>query len=325
MSIQQIKSTSVDFIDETGGLKLPVGTTEQRPTGTSGIIRQNSTTGLPEWYDSVEDNWFAFSRTLTYAVQYLVIAGGGSAGLGAGGGGGAGGYRCSVPGESSGGGGSAETPLTFTRGNAYSMVVGAGGAPVVSANTGNVGGTSSISEGDTTLVSSVGGGGGGYSFDAPNRRSGGSGGGGGGSNSNPPYPGSAPGAGTLNQGRGGGARNGARSGGGGGAGAVGGSANASVTGAGGVGVSSSINGTATFRAAGGNGYNNATVVSGGGANFNTAAVINTGSGGASENPAGASGIIIIRYLGAQKGTGGTVTSANGFTIHTFTSSGTFTA
>jgi hypothetical protein len=54
---------------------------------------------------------------------------------------------------------------------------------------------------------------------------------------------------------------------------------------------------------------------GGGGNFAP-----TGSGGA-----GGSGIVIIRYLGAQRGTGGTVTSAGGFTYHTFTSSGTFTA
>jgi hypothetical protein len=30
-------------------------------------------------------------------------------------------------------------------------------------------------------------------------------------------------------------------------------------------------------------------------------------------------------LGAQRGTGGTVTSINGYTYHTFTGSGTFTA
>jgi hypothetical protein len=41
--------------------------------------------------------------------------------------------------------------------------------------------------------------------------------------------------------------------------------------------------------------------------------------------AGSSGIVILRYPGAQKGTGGTVTSAGGYTYHTFTSSGTFTA
>jgi hypothetical protein len=36
-------------------------------------------------------------------------------------------------------------------------------------------------------------------------------------------------------------------------------------------------------------------------------------------------VVIIRYLGGQKGTGGTVTSSGGYTIHTFTTSSTFTA
>jgi hypothetical protein len=48
-------------------------------------------------------------------------------------------------------------------------------------------------------------------------------------------------------------------------------------------------------------------------------------GGTKNGGAGGSGIVIIRYAGAQRGTGGTVTSSGGYTIHTFTSSGTFTA
>jgi hypothetical protein len=40
---------------------------------------------------------------------------------------------------------------------------------------------------------------------------------------------------------------------------------------------------------------------------------------------GGSGVVVVRYSGAQKGTGGTVTSAGGYTYHTFTTSGTFTA
>jgi hypothetical protein len=40
---------------------------------------------------------------------------------------------------------------------------------------------------------------------------------------------------------------------------------------------------------------------------------------------GGSGIVIISYAGAQRGTGGTVTTSGGNTIHTFTSSGTYTA
>jgi hypothetical protein len=35
--------------------------------------------------------------------------------------------------------------------------------------------------------------------------------------------------------------------------------------------------------------------------------------------------VIIRYLGAQRATGGTITTSGDYTIHTFTSSGTFTA
>jgi hypothetical protein len=40
---------------------------------------------------------------------------------------------------------------------------------------------------------------------------------------------------------------------------------------------------------------------------------------------GGSGIVILRYIGSQRGTGGTITSAGGYTIHTFTTSGTYIA
>ena len=60
-------------------------------------------------------------------VDYLVIAGGGSASWTRGGGGGAGGYRNSVSGELTGGGGSAETPLTLALNTNYLVQVGAGG------------------------------------------------------------------------------------------------------------------------------------------------------------------------------------------------------
>jgi hypothetical protein len=52
-------------------------------------------------------------------------------------------------------------------------------------------------------------------------------------------------------------------------------------------------------------------------------------GGGGNSAAGGSGIVIISYLGAQRATGGTITtySSGGFTytVHTFTTSGTFTA
>jgi hypothetical protein len=55
-----------------------------------------------------------------------------------------------------------------------------------------------------------------------------------------------------------------------------------------------------------------------------------GAGGAAvgsgtTSGAGGSGVVILRYLGPQRGTGGTVTSSGGYTIHTFTTSGTYTA
>jgi hypothetical protein len=42
-----------------------------------------------------------------------------------------------------------------------------------------------------------------------------------------------------------------------------------------------------------------------------------------QGAAGGSGIVIVKYAGTQRATGGTVTSAGGFTIHTYTTSGTF--
>jgi hypothetical protein len=41
--------------------------------------------------------------------------------------------------------------------------------------------------------------------------------------------------------------------------------------------------------------------------------------------AGGSGIVIIRYAGSQRGSGGTVVTTGGYTYHTFTSSGTYIA
>jgi hypothetical protein len=62
---------------------------------------------------------------------------------------------------------------------------------------------------------------------------------------------------------------------------------------------------------------------------------NTGSGGggaaynatpgsSADGGAGGSGVVIVRYPGPQKATGGTITNIGGYTIHTFTTSGTFT-
>lgn len=41
----------------TGAFHLPVGTTAERPTGATGMFRMNSTTGEPEWYDTLSTAW----------------------------------------------------------------------------------------------------------------------------------------------------------------------------------------------------------------------------------------------------------------------------
>ena len=64
--------------------------------------------------------------------------------------------------------------------------------------------------------------------------------------------------------------------------------------------------------------------------FVTGGIVNaTLGGGGASNPStggtGGSGVVIIRYPGSQTGSGGTVTNVGGYTIHTFTTSGTYTA
>jgi hypothetical protein len=241
-------------------------------------------------------------------VEYLVIAGGGGGGNRYSGGG-AGGYRCSVVGESSGGGLSAEARLTLSA-NSYTVTIGSGGAG------GTVGNASSGQNGFNSVfgpIESIGGGKG-----APNGTSaiqdelGKSGGSGGGSNGDG-YDRFllAGGAGTSGQGFAGGngwsqsANN--NGGGGGGAGQAGGSATSGSSGphAGGNGVSSSINGTATTRAGGGGGarqVSNALAsggAGGGGAGGGFHGETNKGAGGGCGNDgvggSGGSGIVIVRY------------------------------
>jgi hypothetical protein len=91
------------------------------------------------------------------------------------------------------------------------------------------------------------------------------------------------------------------------------------------------NGDSTTRYAGGDG--------GGGQGGNDvegtrdgdAGTVNTGGGGGGASyldgsfvatgNAGGSGVVIVRYLGAPKASGGTITESDGYTYHTFTSSG----
>jgi hypothetical protein len=317
------KGTGIALINATSAIQIPVGTTAERPASPAfGMIRANSTSGEPEWYDTVLSVWQPIRR-FVYQVEYLVIAGGGGGGggepqFGAGGGGGAGGYRTA-------------SGYSLTTQTLYTVTIGAGGAGGTGAANGTQGNNSVF---DT--ITSTGGG-----FGAPyptgvsgDGGSGGSGGGGG----NSVRPGGNGTSGQGNNGGTGGTYPGQNGGGGGGAGAAGGAGASS--GAGGSGTASSITGSSVTRAGGGGGGGGGSNGgSGGGGNGNTqgndgsAGTANTGGGGGGSKSsgsnqtggAGGSGIVIIRYFGSQRGTGGTVTSSDGFTIHTFTSSGTYTA
>ena len=302
----------------TGAWKLPVGTTAQRPTGASGLIRQNSTTGNPEWYDTTSSSWLQFSQPAGYSVNYLVVAGGGGGGGNQGGGGGAGGLLASS--------------ATLSSGVSYTITVGGGGAGDSSA--GAAGGTNGTNSVFTGIATATGGGGGGSGATNRNGLSGGSGGGA----SGPTFIG---GSGTSGQGNTGGNGATASTGGGGGASFAGVTGTASGSGgAGGAGTASSISGSSVTYAGGGGGgtggFGAGAGGSGGGgaggtSGAGTAGTTNSGGGGGggANTPAaggtGGSGVVIISYSGSQRGTGGTVTSSGGNTIHTFTSSGTYTA
>jgi hypothetical protein len=307
-------------------LILPVGTSLQRPANpTSGMIRFNSTTCVVEVYDS--NSWVVVgSQAVQYTVQYLIVGGGGSGGYDRAGGGGAGGYL------------NGNTCLNL--GSVYSITIGAGGSAMTgysqsSTNCGN----------HSCLGSSLIGYGGGYGSYAPG--SGAPGGSGGGASS---YVGSG-GTACSGQGNPGGASvinpSGSGAAGGGGACETGynGQTGTGCAGRGGNGCVW-VNGS-TYSGGGGGGAamdfplprQGGCGGSGGGGpggNSNgapgTAGSTNTGGGGGGganipqgNGAAGGSGIVILRYLGPQCGCGGSVTSSGGFTYHTFTSSGTYTA
>ena len=266
-------------------------------------------------------------------VEALVVAGGGAGG-----------------GRHAGGGGGGGTLYTsaysVNPGVAHTVTVGAGGSGFALnsgyGGRGNNGGNSVFD----TLTASGGGGGGGYAdgLDTATGANGGSGGGGAYAAGLPGGNGSA-GSGISGQGFGGGIGSQAwNGGGGGGAGGAGNNASGSIGGTGGPGRLFSISGTPTYYGGGGGGCGEggpgttnggAGGVGGGGAGNSTynptvatTGTANTGGGGGgsrdASGAAGGSGIVVIRYPGRQKASGGTITNISGFTVHTFTSSGTFT-
>ena len=268
-------------------------------------------------------------------AEYLVVAGGGSAGSQNAGGGGAGGLLTNY-------GGSA---ITLTQGATYTITVGAGGGSVSGSNNGNDGQNSVLSGTGISTVTAIGGGGGGG---RPNNgRSGGSGGGGSHSPTSP-----TGGSGTVGQGNDGGDGSALApayaGGGGGGAGASGGNATSSAGGNGGNGLANSITGSSVTYAGGGGGSaydseaNAGSGGTGGGGDGSqnlpaTSGTANTGGGGgastndATNSGAGGSGVVILRVPTSdydQNGgvTGSPTVSTDGTdTILTFNASGSYTA
>lgn len=297
----------VDMTTNTGAFTMPYGATGDRPASPDlGTTRWNSTGGYMEIWNGVQ--WQ--NITGNYSIDYLMIAGGGGGNTGAGG----------------GAGGLIANSTTVTVGTAYSITVGSGGAGAGAAN---------ATKGSNTTAFSLTAIGGGYAGGA----AGGNGGsGGGGSTVTLPSPSYVSGgSGTAGQGYAGGASGynyqADLGGGGGGAGAVGTAGIDNTTGGnGGNGVSSSITGTATYYAGGG--YGRIT----GGANAGQTGTAGLGQGtygggglaAQTTGTSGKNGVVIIRYASSiQRATGGTVTnySNSGVTyfVHTFTTSGTFTA
>lgn len=278
----------------TGAYTPPTGTSAQRPLGPNGgMSRFNTDIGAYEIFNGAV--WQPI--TGAYAVSYLIIAGGGGGGIGVGAGGGAGGLLANVS--------------SVQPGTAYTVTVGSGGP----------GGVKGSNSSALSLVA-IGGGAGG---NATTSSSGGSGGGSGGFGA---------GSGTAGQGFAGGPSAGGTSGqtfggGGGGAGQAGQSAVTNTRGGdGGNGLQSDITGTNTYYAGGAAGYWQGIGGTGGSGGAGSG---NFGGGGDGYDPsAGKNGLVVISYPSStQRATGGNVTTYTSggqvYWVHTYTTSGTFTA
>jgi hypothetical protein len=299
-------------------------------SGTSNVSVTSSRTSIAYIYVDATQGWVPdyFYQFSSYPITALIVGGGGGGGSNWGGGGGAGGVLTNQS-------------LIVNVGASYTITVGSGGTGAGANIPGNSGTTSSV----TAINSTALGGGGGGSLNTLNGVSGASGGG----STGGVAPGT-PGSGTVGQGNAGGTGYASAypisAGGGGGAGAVGSNGTGTGGGAGGIGVSSSITGSATYYGGGGGGGGQTSYpggaggTGGGGAGgSNTAGgngTANTGGGGGGAGSTnntggnGGSGVVIISYASpTQLGTGGTVTNYTSgsvkYYVHTFTTSGTFTA
>jgi hypothetical protein len=285
------------------GLKIPVGTNSNVPTGVEGMIRNdtdensggaNSTTAITYYNGS---SWEKFTSTESpdvtpLVINYLVVAGGGAGQGRRGGGGGAGGLLATT---TYGGSNNAFTlsPSYYT----FTVQVGSGGIGVLgsSGSFGASGNNSSFNDGNSNTAFGWGGGGGGASTLVG--QPGGSGGGGGNGGSSYSNQGGAVYDANAECSPGGRSPTFADAGGGGGAT---GPTPAGFFNLGATGLTTDITGTnVTYGVGGRGGYN----AQGYGNGVNAAA--NTGSGGSGMfdgftvggNTAGSggNGVVIFRY------------------------------
>ena len=324
----RLLANNIQAINCTGALTLPLGTTAQRPTAATGMIRYNSTETELEMYNGTE--WLAIKTVPNTINLYYLVIGGGGAGGGSyrAGGGGAGAYRTNWNNEAQGGGQSVGSAFTVDVASTptYSVIIGSGGSPA-SGNNGGAGGTTTFA----TIVANGGTGGAKYEQPAPSNSGTGSGGGGGGHTGTLRAGASG---GTYGYAGGAGSNDGSYQCGGGGGGAASAgiqgnySTSRSDAGDGGSALASTITGSSVLRAGGGGagaygggnstggGVNNGPASGGGGAGrgaygYRTgeSATANTGSGGGgspgSQNEiggSGGSGLIILRYSNAATAT-----------------------
>jgi hypothetical protein len=256
-------------------------------------------------------------------ILALVVGGGGGGASGVGGG---------------GGGGGVSTGVASVYVGSMPVIVGAGGTAGTNNAQGAIGGLSSFGN----FVGGAGGIGGSQNSAAsqPLVHTGSGAGGGGGTNQpSQEVAGAASVFGMTSSG----ATGIQNSMGGGGGGALGAGSGAN----GGAGYTSNISGTSiVYGSGGGGGLVSGAAASGGvnagnggisNTNMGTSGVANTGGGGGgsggtlspsfayASSGSGGSGVVIISYpTGSITATGGTITTSGGNTIHTFTSSGTFT-
>jgi hypothetical protein len=330
MAITKVINDLIDLnaTDATKSLKMPTGAAYSGTTE-DGMVRndtdgdsQGSASTMQHFNGTDWKNYENLPNGIT--ANFLVVAGGGGgASYYYGGAGGAGGLRTSHPGGS-GGSQSSENSLLLSLSTPYTVTVGVGGASKTTRDqTGQNGFNSSITDGASISIESIGGGGGSMETTDPTP-AGGSGGGATGSGSAPAVGGLAVTSPTIQGFDGGDSGVGNGAAGGGGAGTLGGdSASNGVAGNGGSGLEVNIiGGTGNFYAGGGGGAggnpSNINVGLGGsgiggdggtyivsGTNRTAqGGVISTGSGGGGgshngtntgDSGGGGSGIVILRY------------------------------